>query len=148
MQIGQATLVTILGTAGFMLALLFFSWFLASWLPPSREIRRFTFVVTGLIVVAAILAEAGVILFGWTPPWQESGIITPPASAFDLIILPVLALIILGVWFVISRLWRSEARYRFSLWRVTLLVFAFLIYELGMLLLDWPAPWHLPIPSE
>ncbi|SRR6266498_527147 len=147
MQVGQATLVTILGTAGFMLALLFFLWFLASWLPASREIRRFTFVVTGLIIVAAILAEAGVVLFGWTPPWQESGIVTAPPSTFDLIALPLLLFIILVAWFLSSRL-LLNARFQFSLWRVSLLTLACLIYELGMLFLGWPAPWHLPIPSE
>jgi len=148
MQIEPATLVNVLGTASFMLALLFFFWFLASWLPSSSAIRQFTFVVTGLTILATVLAEAGVIWFGWTPPWQESGIITPPASTFDLIALAALMFIILGVWFVIARILPTEMRYRFSLWRVVFLTLACLIYELGMILLGWPAPWHLPIPSE
>jgi len=148
MQIGQATLVNILGTAGFMLALLLFFWFLASWLPPTHEIRRFSLIVTGLTILATFLAEAGLIWLGWEPPWQESGIITPPASALDLIALPILVIVILGVWFVASRLGVDNTRFKFSLPQAALLILACLLYEVGMLLLGWPAPWHLPIPSQ
>ncbi|HEX9333409.1 MAG TPA: hypothetical protein VF896_16070 [Anaerolineales bacterium] len=54
MQIGQATLVDALGIAGFMLALLLFIWFLASWIPASHEIRRFSFIVTGLVILSTL----------------------------------------------------------------------------------------------
>jgi hypothetical protein len=148
MQIGQASLVDVLGTAGFMLALLLFSWFLASWLPVTHKIRRFSLIVAGLTILSTFLAEAGLIWLGWEPPWQESGIITPPASALDLVALPILVVVILGVWVVASRLGVNNTRFTFSWLRAALLLLSCLLYEVGMLLLDWPAPWHLPIPSQ
>lgn len=148
MQVGQTTLVDLLGTAGFMLALLLFFWFFASWLPASSESRSFIFVVIGLIILSTFFAEAGVVRMGWNPPWQESGIITPPASPLDLIALLTLVVVILGAWFMSSRLGLADTRFKFSLARAALLILSCLIYEVGMLFLGWPAPWHLHIPSE
>jgi hypothetical protein len=148
MQIGQATFVDILGIAGFMLALLLFFWFLATWLPATSEIRRFILIFTGLTILSTFLAEAGLIWLGWEPPWQERGIIAPSASTIDLIGLPMIVLVILGAWFVVSRLGLPDPRFKFSLPRAALLILSCLLYEVGMLFLGWPAPWHLPLPSQ
>lgn len=148
MQFGNATLNNILGTPIFMLAVLLFFWFLTSWIPSSPDLRRFVILITVLFIVATVLAEVGMILFGWTPPWQETGINTPPASLLDLVVLPVLTAFFLGGWLVISLAGILRAEKSFNLGRASLLILACLLYEIGMLSFGWPAPWHLPIPSE
>jgi hypothetical protein len=150
MQSVQATLNDLLGTPVFMLALLFFFWFLVSWIPPSRALRAFVLLVSGIVIVSTALAEFGIIWMGWTPPWQEVGISAPPASLFDLIVLPALTGLFLGGWLVTSFAGAlpAEKRFQFRIGRAALLGMACLLYEIGMLWLGWPAPWHLPIPSE
>jgi len=100
--------------------------------------------------VATLLAEAGMIWMGWTPPWQEIGFATEPAALLDLIALPVFTGLMLGGWFVLSVIGvlPDEKRFKFSWGRAILLILACFLYEIGMLSLGWPAPWHLPIPSE
>ena len=150
MQFGHATLNEIAGTLLFMLMLLLFFWFLTSWIPPSRDLRRFVILITFLVVVATVLAEVGMIWLSWIPPWQEIGITTKPASFLDIVALPTLTGLVLGGWFVLSLsgVLPSERRFKFSWGRTTLLILACLLYEIGMLFLGWPAPWQLPIPSE
>ena len=150
MQIGQAPLNDVLGTLVFMLALLSFFWFLTGWREPSRELRRFRILITGLVIVSTLLAEAGIMWLGWAPPWREIDISTPPASLLDLIALPALTALIIGVWPVLSLAGCLPAtgRLGFGPGRAALLGLACLLYEAGMIFLGWPAPWHLPIPSE
>lgn len=150
MQFGQSSLNAVIGTPLFMLVLLLFFWFLTSWIPPTPGSRRFELLITGILIVSTLLAEAGMIWLGWTPPWQETGIITPPASLLDLIVLPLLIGLVLAAWLVASLvgLLPAEKRYQFSLRHAALLGLACLLYEIGMFSFGWPAPWHLPIPSE
>jgi len=150
MQIGHATLNDILGTLVFMLALLVFFWSLTSWPEPPRELRRFRILITVVIIISALLAEAGMIWLGWTPPWQETGVSTPQASTLDLIALPALTGLVLGLWFILSLAGclPANGRMGFRPGRAVLLGLACFLYEIGMLFFGWPAPWHLPIPSE
>ncbi len=150
MQIGQASLNDVLGIPLFMLALLLFFLFLTSWLAPSPANRRFILIVTALVVMSGVLAEAGVVWMGWTPPWQEKGIVTPAASLLDLIVLPALAGLGLGIWLVLSGMGvlSANTRFKFSVPRALLLGLSCLLYEVGMIVLRWPAPWNLPIPSQ
>jgi hypothetical protein len=150
MQIGHATVGDIAGTLLFMLTLLLVFWSLTSWPEPPQELRRFRILITVLIIVSALLAEAGMIWLGWTPPWQEAGISAPPASPLDLIALPALAVFLPGLWFILSLTGclPASGRLGFRFGRAALLGLACLLYETGMLFFGWPAPWHLPIPSE
>lgn len=150
MEIGHATLKDVAGTLVFMLALLLLFWSLTSWPEPPRELRRFRVLIAVLIVISSLLAEAGMIWLGWAPPWQESGVSTSPASTLDLIALPALAVLIIALWFVLSLIGCLPAtgRFGFRIGRAVLLGLAFLLYEFGMVVFGWPAPWHLPIPSQ
>ena len=124
--------------------------FMIGWLPPSVDKRRFTLLGVGLIILAFLIAEAGRILLGWELPWQIQGVIVAPPSTFDLIALPSLACLGLMVWFGFSTLGMGaiNPRIRFNVWRALLLAIACLLYLIGMIWFKWPAPWHLPIPSE
>ncbi len=150
MQFGQATITDVVGTPLFMLAVLLFAWFLAGWIPSPRGRRSFMILITGLAIIATLLAEAGIIWLGWTPPWKETGIVSLSPSLLDLIVLPAVAVLILGVWLIgsLAGMLPADKRFEFSAGRAALLGLACLLYEIGMLWLGWPAPWNLPIPSE
>ncbi len=150
MQFGQATITDVVGTPLFMLAVLLFAWFLAGWIPSPRGRQSFMILIIGLAIIATLLAEAGIIWLGWTPPWKETGIVSLPPSLLDLIVLPAVAVLILGMWLIgsLAGVLPADKRFQFSVGRAALLGLACLLYEIGMLWLGWPAPWHLPIPSE
>ena len=110
MTVGLTDFRSILGIPLFLLDLLLLALFLLSWLPDRAEKRRFLWLVIGLALLSLILAEAGTMLLGWSPPWLVEGVISPPASLADLIALPVIAFVGLGVWFGLSVLAITPAR--------------------------------------
>jgi len=148
--IGSTRLADAFGIPVFMLAATLAFLFLAGSMPRTEATRR---VVRGIVAAFAacmVLAEAGAIGLGWLPPWREAGVLSPPASPAERIAMPLLILTILSAWALANSagIGVSDSRFRLGTRRASLLVLSGLLYEGGMIVLGWPPPWRIPLPSQ
>jgi hypothetical protein len=149
-SMGSAALEDAVGIPVFMLAATLAFLFLAGSMPRTEGSRRVVRGVVAGFAACTLLAEAGAIGFGWLPPWREVGVLAPPASLAERVGVALVIAMILGVWALANGvgLGATDSRWKLDGRRVSLLVVAGLLYEGGMIVLGWPPPWRIPLPSQ
>jgi hypothetical protein len=150
MRVGQASVSDLIGIVVYLVTWYFFFRLLVGLLPPSAGRRTLLVVGAGLFALGGAFGVVGSALLGWPPLWilfyQQ---LYRPASAAEVVAVPLWLLAGLAVWGALSRPgWPAHRADRcLTMERIALVVAIGVLYEVGMVVFAWPPPWPWLLPN-